>query len=175
MPRGPGSWSQEHRWAAPARAFGWSAPVGAWFLAPHPLASSIACLASGSRDYWGHSAGLCLGLAFCGGCNWCIWRPTGRQMHQQCFSLRHQRPLRQSAEEAPPLHGFVPAWLERFLEHQKPCVLVHFHESPTRLHRFVERSRSEAGKHFGIVENHRSRLLHLDVGLSRCAADSRPA
>lgn len=91
------------------------------------------------RAHWGHSAGLCLGLAFCGGCNWCIWRPVGRQMHQQCFSLRHQRPLRQSAEEAPRLHGFVPPWLERFLEHQKPCVLVHFHESPSRLHRFVER------------------------------------
>ena len=57
VPHGPGSWSQEHRWAAPARAFGWSAPVGAWFLAPHPLASSIACLASGSRAQRGHSAG----------------------------------------------------------------------------------------------------------------------
>lgn len=32
-------------------------PVVAWFLVPHPLASSIACLASGSRAHRCHSAG----------------------------------------------------------------------------------------------------------------------
>jgi hypothetical protein len=40
--------------------------------------------------------------------------------------------------------------------------------------RFFQRSRSKAGKDDCIERGPCSHLLHLDVGLSRCAADSNP-
>lgn len=127
MPHGPVTWSQGHRWAAPARAFGWSAPVGAWFLAPHPLVSSIACLPAAQWPTGtirrGGTPGPCL-----------LWRSQ----------LEHQSPLRQSAGGAPSLHGFTPACLETFLENDKTSILVHFHEDDSRLHRFVERCHHQA-------------------------------
>ena len=69
----------------------------------------------GWRVGWGR-----LGLVIYGGRNWRIWRPTGRQILQQCFSLRPQPQLRHSAEEAPCLQEFHLCWRD-FLSIKNPA------------------------------------------------------
>ena len=135
VPHGPGSWSQEHRWAAPARAFGWSAPVGARFLAPHLWLLRSRVLPAAQVPTGAIRRGLAGGVGTPGPCH--LWRSqlehlaAGRPTDAQAmlFSAPSAPTSALSRRSAMP-SGIVPPWLERFLEHQKPCVLVHFHESP---------------------------------------------
>jgi hypothetical protein len=72
--------------------------------------------AGGWRVGWGR-----LGLVTYGGRNWSIWRPAGRQMLQQCFSLLHQPQLRHSAEEAPCLQELFHLGWRDFLRIKNPA------------------------------------------------------